>query len=334
MALLPVSASYRMAIGVRNAAYDAGVLKSHRLPVPSIGIGNLSVGGTGKTPLTMYVAAELTRRGLRPGILLRGYGDDETAEHREANPSAVVETGADRHAAAASAVAQGAEVLVLDDALQRRDATTDVMLALVAAETWTRARWPLPSGPWREGLGALRRADAVIVTRKAAGQSEAESLARELAPRTRMGVVLVASLEPFELVPMSGGSARSPSTLRGRDVMAVAGVGEPDLFAVPFERLGARVRLVSFGDHHAYTAEDAAWIVATMPRDGVLVTTAKDAVKLASLWPAGGPECLVARLRVSITAGADALAELIDRAATRARHGNPGTTAVPSARES
>ncbi len=322
LALLPAAALYRAGSELRNAAYDRGVLDSHRLPVFAIGVGNLSVGGTGKTPLTMYLASELARRGLRPGILLRGYGGDETLEHRAANPTAVVEADPDRRAAATRAVAQGAEVLVLDDALQRRDVAPDLMLALVSAESWPGARWPLPAGPWREGTAALRRADAVVVTRKAAGEDEAAALARTLAPHTRSGSGIVAALEPSELVPMGGGNPLPASSLRGRDVVAVAGVGEPDLFAIPFERLGARVRLLPFADHHAYSDPDVAWIIGQLPHGGVLLTTAKDAVKLAPRWPVGGPEVLVARLRVTITAGAPALAQLLDRAAGAARANN------------
>ncbi len=333
-ALLPAAGLYRLGSSVRNAAYDAGLLRSSALPVPSVGIGNLSVGGTGKTPLAMFAAQELLERGLRPGIVLRGYGGDEIAEHRAASPSAVVESGADRHAAAAAAVERGAEVLVLDDCLQRRDVVPDVMLALVSAETWTGLRWPLPAGPWREGVGALRRADAVVVTRKLASQQEAERLAAALAGRTRGRAGIVAALEPGDLVPLRGGAPQPVESLRGRDLVAVAGIGEPDMFAAAFERKGARVRLLAFGDHHAYTADEVAWIVKSMPRDGVAITTAKDAVKLAPLWPAGATACLVARLRVTITAGADRLGELLDRAATAARRKNPGTAAAPSVRES
>src|SRR5205085_6813275 len=175
--LLPFAGLHRLGTTLRNAAYDAGIARSVPLAAPSVGIGNLSVGGTGKTPLTMYLAARLAARGLRPGIVLRGYGGDETAEHRQARAGALVEADPDRHAAAVRAVDRGADVLVLDDCLQRRNVTTDVMLAVVAAESWEEPRWPLPAGPWREGAAALRRADAVVVTRKVATQAEAEAIA-------------------------------------------------------------------------------------------------------------------------------------------------------------
>ena len=313
VALLPAAGLFRLGTMGRNAAWDLGFRAARTLPVPSVGIGNLSVGGTGKTPVAIFIVRRLASMGLKPAVLLRGYGADETAEHAAALPDLVVETGADRHASAARAVARGAQVLVLDDCLQRRDVRTDVMLAVVAEESWDGAHLPLPAGPWREGEAALGRADAVVVTRKAASQDEAQRLALRLAGRTRGGKGIVAALEPSALVPLGGGAARTTDTLKGRDVVAVAGIGEPDLFAVPFERLGARVRLVPFPDHHAYTAADVAAILRMMPVNGVIVTTAKDAVKLQPLWPAHGPECLVARLAVTITAGAPELDLLLER---------------------
>ena len=333
-ALLPLAGLYRLGTAARNGLYDAGLLPSAPLPAPSLGIGNLSVGGTGKTPLTMYAAARLAGSGLTPGIILRGYGNDETAEHRAANPRAVVEADPDRQAAARRAVRRGADVLVLDDCLQRRSVRVDVMLAVVSAESWTAARWPLPAGPWREGEGALRRADAVVVTRKVCRQDEAEELATRLAPRTRSRRGIVAALEPSGLEPLGGGEALATAALAGRDVLAVAGIGAPETLPVPFEKAGARVRLLAFGDHHAWSAADVERVIREVPHGGVVLTTAKDAVKLAPLWPVDGPRCLVAKLEVTITAGADALDELMNRAATVARRKNPGTAAAPSVRES
>jgi tetraacyldisaccharide 4'-kinase len=162
-----------------------------------------------------------------------------------------------------------------------------------------------------------------VVTRKAAPQGEAAALAKQLGKRTREGIGIVAALEPMGVAPLRGGKVQPVASLKGRDVVAVVGIGEPELFAVPFERLGARVRLLSFGDHHAYTASEVAWIISTLPKGGVVLTTAKDAVKLLPLWPRGRAECLVVRLGVTITTGATALGELLDRVATAARTRKP-----------
>ncbi|MFI5207143.1 MAG: tetraacyldisaccharide 4'-kinase [Gemmatimonadales bacterium] len=333
--LLPVAGAWRLVTAARNRAYDSGLVPSGPPPVPSIGVGNLSVGGTGKTPLAAWIAGELKRRGPRVGIVLRGYGGDEVAEHRAANPDAVVEAGADRRAAAARAIVRGAQALVFDDCLQHRALTTDVMLALVSADTWSATRWPLPAGPWREGLGALARADAVVVTRKVASRESAAELAFRLAPLTRGRSGIAVALAPGELRGAAAGRPVPFGTLSGREVLVVAGVGEPELVAEQVRSFGAEVRLLDLGDHHVYSASEAAGIAASVPRGGVAVTTAKDAVKLGPLWPAGEAELLVAGLRVQIETGAEVLDALLDRVATAARtNRTPGAAAALPARKS
>jgi tetraacyldisaccharide 4'-kinase len=324
-ALLLPAGVYRAAVMARNAAYDWGVLRSWPLPRPSLGVGNLAVGGAGKTPVAAYLAGELVRRGARPGILLRGYrGGDEAAEHAARNPGAEVVADPDRRRGAGHAVAAGAEVLVLDDCLQRRELKLDVMLGVVAAETAGGRAWPLPAGPWREGRGALRRCDAVVVTFKAAAAGEAERVARALAPLTRRGVGIAMALEIARLVPLEGGAPLPAASLRGRRVVAVSGIGDPELFAAQLVELGAEVRPMPFGDHHVFSASDVAAAVSLAggAGSGVVVTTAKDAVRLRQRWPASAPTCLVAVLEPRVTYGQEELTRLLDRIG-RAAHASP-----------
>ena len=148
-ALVPASGLWHAGMAVRELCYARGWLAQHALPLPSVAIGNLSVGGSGKTPLAGWVASHYVSRGLRPGILLRGVGGDEALVHREAVPEAIVVANPDRVAGAAMALAAGAEVLVLDDAFQRLDVLRDLNLCLVSAETSRAVPWRLPAGPWR-----------------------------------------------------------------------------------------------------------------------------------------------------------------------------------------
>lgn len=327
-ALLGPAALYRSAVAARNAAYDAGLLRSRGLPRTSLGIGNLAVGGTGKTPVAAYLAGELVRRGVRPGILLRGYaGGDEVEEHRARTPQAVVVADPDRRRGAARAIAAGAEILVLDDCLQHRALKPDVMLAVVAAETSEERVRPLPAGPWREGPAALGRCDGVVVTFKAADAAVAERVARNLAPRTRGGWGAAARLAPSRLVPMGGGAPREPASLAGRDVVALSGIGAPEPFAAQLRALGARVRSLAHGDHHRYSAADVAAALALAGPKGVVVTTAKDAVRLRPVWPADAPTCLIAELEVHVTFGQDDLSRLLDRLG-QAAHGTTTSTAA------
>jgi tetraacyldisaccharide 4'-kinase len=331
--LLPAAGLYRAATWARNAAWDGGLLRVRLLPAPAIGVGNLAVGGTGKTPVAAFLAAGLAERGCRPAVILRGYGADESDEHA-ARPGAIVEADPDRVAAAGRAVTRGADCLVLDDCLQRRDVSPDVMIALVAAETWFGPRWPLPAGPWREGAGALARVDLVLVTARTADGPAAASLAAGLAPRTRGRAWAAAALEPALLRPLAGGPAEPMAGLEGREIVAVCGIGEPELFAAQLRRAGATVRLRAFGDHHPYTPRDVARIIEGSGRQAIVVTTAKDAVKLRRLWPPDGPRCLVAELTVRLTAGAEALGAALDRVATAARTTRTPAAAAPPARPS
>lgn len=315
--LVPLALLFRAGVGLKNAAYDAGVRGARRLPRPSVGVGNLTVGGTGKTPVAAWVAERLRERGLKAGFVLRGYGGDEVRELEEKGGGAAF-AHPDRHRAASRAVEAGAQVLVLDDCLQRRDVAVDLMLALVSADAWGPRRWLLPAGPWREGLGALRRADAVVVTRKIAAAEAAAALARELAGLTRLGQGCVAALVPTRMYTWPGMTPAGLETLRGRDVLAVSGIGEPALFARQLEALGARVDPCVFPDHHRFSDADVAAIVA---RAGgrTVVTTGKDLVRLRERWPAALGALHVVLLGVTVEAGAGALADLLDRVATAAR---------------
>ena len=153
----------------RGAWPTGGVVRrSTTCRCPSVAVGNLTVGGSGKTPIAIWIARHYVARGLRPGILLRGYGDDEALVHQHAVPEAVVVADPDRAAGAERALANGAQVLVLDDAYQRLDVRRDLNILVISAETTRAVRWPLPAGPVARGWAALDRADAVIVTRKRA----------------------------------------------------------------------------------------------------------------------------------------------------------------------
>jgi tetraacyldisaccharide 4'-kinase len=120
----------------------------------------------------------------------------------------------------------------------------------------------------------------------------------------------------------------------GREVVAVCGIGEPELFAAQLRLAGATVRLLAYGDHHPYSADDVAAIIEGTGRAALVVTTAKDAVKLRRLWPEDGPRCLVAELTVRITGGAEVLGAVLDRVATAARATPTPAAGAPPARTS
>ena len=315
LALLPVSGLWRLAMDSRLMAYRRGWITVRDLPLPSVAVGNLTVGGSGKTPIATWIARHYVERGLKPGILLRGYGDDETLVHRHAVPEAVVVADADRAAGAERALANGAQVLVLDDAYQRLDVRRDLNILVMSAETTRAVRWPLPAGPWREGWSALDRADAVIVTRKRATAEAAAELAAELAHRVR-GPVAVAHLGLGTLEGLVSGTRRPAESLAGKRVVAASGIADPDAFVAQTKATGAAVQVATWKDHHDYRPEDVAWLAHAARRADHVVITQKDAVKLRDRWPASAPEPLVALLDLRWEDGGDAIVAVLDAVVT------------------
>src|SRR5256712_12700428 len=294
--LMPLAGAYWAVMKLRAAR---GRADAARLPLPTIAVGNLSVGGTGKTPLAAWIADYCVARGRTPGILLRGYGGDEPLVHRRLVPQAVVIANPDRVAGAVAARAQGARVLVLDDAYQLLGVERDLNIAVVSAESAAASPWPLPAGPWREGRDALVRADLIVVTRKSASAEAADALARQLRGRGRKEgpSVCTARRGISHLEGMQSGWRRELDALAGRRVVAAAGIADPESFAAQLGTAGASVQLVAYQDHHTYLPGDLERLVqATAAGGDYVVVTEKDAGKLRPQWPGGAPEPLVAGL--------------------------------------
>ncbi len=306
VALAPAEVLYRLAVGARNALYASGWRRSHRVGAAVVSVGNLAVGGTGKTPIARWVAEELESRGARVAILHGGYAPDEPALHRAWRPGSLVIAMRDRVAAAQLAIEQGATALVLDDGFQHRRLHRDLDLVLVAAENWGARERLLPRGQWREPRTALARAGAVVVTRKTASQAAAQRVALEVSTLAPDAVVARVHLRPSGW--RVGGASRRAGPV-GK-VVAVCGVADPEHFFANACQAGADIaeRLV-FGDHHAYTGGDLERIIEVAGGRPV-VTTAKDAVKLRDLD--AGLEVWVLDQDVVVEEGNEALSAALD----------------------
>jgi tetraacyldisaccharide 4'-kinase len=290
-ALLPAEWLFRGVVAARNAAFDRGMIGVERVDVPVISVGNVGVGGAGKTPFAAWLAGRLREWGHTPGIALRGYGEDEVLLHRELNPGLRVAAAARRVEAARELVAAGCDVVVLDDGFQHRRLARDLDVVLVAAEAWDPSPRLLPRGPWREGPSALARADAIVVTRKSADATRAGEVAAEV-PRAAPGMpVAICHLAADRLAPLHGGAALDLAWLRDRDVLAVAALAHPGPFFDALRQAGARVEEAAYPDHHPFTPTDAQRIMARAT-GRTIVMTHKDAVKLRTLLPpsTGGGE--------------------------------------------
>lgn len=306
-ALAPAEGLYRIGIGARNRAFDRGLLSVARLPVPVVSVGNLAVGGAGKTPIAAWLAAELTRRGYESAVLHGGYAADEPTLHRLWNPGMQVLAGRDRVSNGRRAIADGATAIILDDGFQHRRLARDIDLVLVAAETWPRRMRLLPRGPWRETPAALTRATLVAVTRRTATPAEAAEVAHTISGHVpELPEPIIVALRPDGWARADGGAAEPP---RG-GVLAVAGIALPALFVLGARGAGAAVdELMAYPDHYSYGPADAE-AIDYAARGRPIVTTEKDWVKLAELLEPGRVWLL--RQRVEVEHGAATLAAALD----------------------
>ncbi|HMC56929.1 MAG TPA: tetraacyldisaccharide 4'-kinase [Gemmatimonadaceae bacterium] len=288
-ALWPLELLYGGLVAARGVMYDQRLLPTRASALPAISVGNLTVGGTGKTPVAAWIAGRLGNASAKPAIVLRGYGEDEVAVHRALNPGVPVLANVDRAAAIQRAAWDGADVAVLDDGFQHRQIARVADLVLLSVEQLLRPRRLIPAGPWRERLESAARADLVILTRKSASTEDAARARALVALSVPVPPIALVQLVPDVLVDARTGEKR-PLELRGVRVHAIAAVGEPELFRRQLEQLGAEVSLTAFPDHHAFTASDIAALARAVPADGAAICTLKDAVKLAQRWP--GPSRL------------------------------------------
>ncbi|HXG13057.1 MAG TPA: tetraacyldisaccharide 4'-kinase [Gemmataceae bacterium] len=314
--LLLASLPYGAAVRLRNWLYDRRWKRSQRVPVPVVSVGNLTLGGTGKTPCVEYVARFYRQLDLRVAILSRGYGggqgiNDEAMVLEENLPDVPHYQGADRVALARIAVEESeSEVLVLDDGFQHRRLARDLDLVLIdATNPWGHGRL-FPRGLLREPPSSLRRAGVVVLTRCDQVDETQRGRLKETVARLAPGVPVVETRHrPLELV--NGDQATAvPELLTERSVAAFCGIGNPEAFRRTLIDLGADVvAFRTFPDHHAYTradVEDLRHWASRQATDCVVVTTQKDMVKLR-LAQLGGRPLWALRIGLHIEAGQEQL---------------------------
>jgi tetraacyldisaccharide 4'-kinase len=290
---------YGLGAWARNRLFDRGWKTVHRAAVPVVSVGNLTLGGTGKTPCVEYVARFYSDLGVRVAILSRGYGgdagrNDEAMVLEENLPDVPHLQGPNRVGLATTAAEElEAELLVLDDGFQHRRLHRDLDIVLIDATRPPTRDYLFPRGTLREGAGSLRRAGAVMLTPcDQVPAAELEGIRGWLRRRFPGKPVATTEHRPNGLIGEPG-DVSPPECLGGRTVGAFCGIGNPAAFRRTLEGLGATVASFrTFPDHHAYTREDVddltRW-AETLPADGLIATTQKDWVKLRVAGLAGRP---------------------------------------------
>lgn len=282
--LYPFSLIFRAGVALRRAAYRSGVLRSERLPVPLIVVGNITVGGTGKTPLVLWLAEFLIEHGRRPGIVSRGHGGVVREAHAvaaDASPARFgdepvllarrsgcpVWIGRDRTAAARALLRSepSCDTLISDDGLQHYRMARDVELVVVDAQRAFGNRWMLPAGPLREPTARLRSVDAVVFNGgHKPNADDVTTFGMQLRGREFRNL-----LNPEHTV--------GADYFQDKRVHAVAGIGNPARFFAHLRDLGIAFEAHAFADHHAFTRKDL-----DFPRAEAVLMTEKDGVKCAA----------------------------------------------------
>lgn len=286
--MLPLAGVFLLLTSLRHLAYRRGWLHSERLPVPVVVVGNIIVGGSGKTPLVLWLAQRLQQSGRRPGIVSRGYGArDDAGTVREVSADSAAQSvgdepvllkrrsglplfvGSDRVAAARALLLAHPEcdLIICDDGLQHYRLMRDVEI-VVLDERGLLNGWPLPAGPLRELPARLVSVDAVVLN----GEIDTTSANRPAFRMKLTGATFYRLDNPQQTCEVA-----SLSSLR---LAAIAGIGAPERFFRHLESIGLKFSRHAFPDHHRYVAADIAGIDAD-----ALLMTEKDAVKCAGFDP-------------------------------------------------
>jgi tetraacyldisaccharide 4'-kinase len=316
-----VEVPYTWAVRWRNHRYDCGHKSIHHVRVPVVSVGNLTLGGTGKTPLVQWIAKRLRDRQIRLTLISRGYGttdhgpNDEARELAEKLPDVPHLQNADRVAAAHAAIEQhDCQLILLDDGFQHRRLARDLNIVLVDALEPFGFGHVFPRGTLREPLAGLARADAVVLSR--ADQISTEdrlSIRRELGRHAEQAVWCETRHAPQNLLA-HGGQTAPLDSLAGHRVAAFCGIGNPAGFRATLEQCGYHVvALRELPDHHHYSPEEierlARW--AREHDAHAVVCTHKDLVKVATDSLAGLPLWAIS-IEIEFLTGQQDLQSLLD----------------------
>ena len=319
-----LSLAYRLGTKLRNEAFERGWRTIHKVEVPVVSVGNLTVGGTGKTPCVEYVARFYRQLDRQVALLSRGYGseagrNDEALVLEENLPDVPHLQGADRASLARIAIEElESDILVLDDGFQHRRLHRDLDLVLIDATCpWGHGHL-LPRGLLREPIGSLKRAHAVMLTRCDLVSAEEVQAIRETVTRVKPEMPIVESTHRPAQWRNASQLTAALEAMNGRPIAAFCGLGNPEAFRQTLVKLGLNVMAWrTYPDHHPYAKDDIedlrTW-ARQLPADAAVVTTQKDLVKIR-LDRLGERELWALQIHLAITSGQDALDALLRKTA-------------------
>jgi tetraacyldisaccharide 4'-kinase len=304
---IPFSFLYFIIIFIRNILYDFNILKKYDINTKVISVGNITWGGTGKTPVVAFIADMLSKKGRQVSILISGYGNDESELLSKLTSNVPVLVGVDRVQKGKEAIKNHlSDTILLDDGYQYRRLSRDLDIVCVDASRPFGNGWVIPAGSLREGLYGLKRADIFLITKAdlVSGKDNLEKLEKKLKAINSKAVIARAIHRPLHFYKIANDEKVNMQELKGGEVGLISAIGSPECFEKTILRLGLSInKHFIFRDHHAYTKEDVLNIDDYCKKNQInnIVTTEKDAVKLKSLQlPAISFQLLVLKVRLEI----------------------------------
>ena len=312
---------YRLGMGVRAGLYGVGLLRRHRLPVPVISVGNLSLGGTGKTPMVALLAERLLARGHRVAVLSRGYGRTGDGDDEAILPEAPADrfarfTGASRAVTGRRATTEfGATRVLLDDGFQHWALVRDLDVVLVDATQPPGEGRLFPRGLLREPPSALARAGFVVLTRTDQASAAQLDAARAEAERRTGRAPAEAVHAPAGICNWPDGVREPIERISGTRVFGFCGIGNPEAFRRTLTACGAVVTgFRAFPDHHGFSATDREEVSRAAEAAGAdwLITTAKDALRLTNEWQHAARPIRIVEVKMTLVRHAEPLWGAVD----------------------
>lgn len=317
-----VSAGYSLIINARNKLYTRQILKAHKAKVPVISIGNITAGGTGKTPIVIWLCNYLAQKNLKPAVLTRGYKTDsqtpktdEPALIEQSCPGCSVIINPDRVEGASTAVSEhNAQVIIMDDGFQHRRLARDIdVLAIDATEPFGYDK-VLPAGMLREPTSSIKRAQAVILTRCDQVETQKLEAIKERIKQLNKNIIIAESLHAPQNIIINK-TEQNFDHIKGKKVFAFCAIGNPDSFYNSLSTNQADVvGTETFDDHHNYTPADIDMVMqkAAQLDAQLLLTTEKDWTKLHDMPVKGDIELGFVKIKIHFTSGLDEFTHLID----------------------
>ena len=322
--LSAASLCYAIPVAVRNFFYKRGILKTHKVGAVVISIGNITTGGTGKTPLVIWLCDFLQKKNIEPSVLTRGYKTgrkgidiDEPAVILQNCPTTQVVVNPDRVAGAALAIEKfGSHVLIIDDGFQHRRLARDIDIVTIDAAEPFGFNKLLPAGLLREPVKSIARADAVVITRSDQVQAERLAEIEKKILEIKADLAIARVIHKPVSIHTPGGREISIDEIKGKKIFAFCGIGNPGGFFDTIKNCGAEIKGSEiFDDHHHYTEEEIRQISRKAIECGAefTLTTEKDWTKITNLNIDKKGNFAFIRIRIDFTDGLEKLTHLINK---------------------